>query len=335
MAMFLVGDIGGTKVRLGICAASEPSEPPTIRRIETYSSTDADCLASLISPYLSRNTLPVTGAVLAVAGPVSQGQSRITNLPWMLSEDQLQADLNIPSVRLINDLEAVAYAVPYLRSDDTHVLNPGVPVPGGTIGVIAPGTGLGESFLTTGSSGYQAHASEGGHTDFAPTREIEIELLHFLMKDHDHVSVERVCSGMALRDIYRFFRDHEGMAESPGVIDALTGASDPAAVIVQGAMGTEQPCDLCRVALEMFVSVLGAEAGNLALTTLATGGIYLGGGIPPRILPILDDGRFMETFRSKGRMSGLLSRIPVHVILDAQAALQGAAHVAGRLVGNV
>ncbi len=330
--MFLVGDIGGTKVSLGICAVGKPSDPPTIQHIEIYPSTDADSLTSLISHYLSRDIPSVAGAVLAVAGPVSQGQSKITNLPWALDEGQLQADLNIPFIRLINDLEAVAYAIPYLTSDGMHVLNQGVAASGGNVGVIAPGTGLGESFLTSGPQGYQVHASEGGHTDFAPTREIEIKLLHFLMKDHDHVSVERVCSGMALPDMYRFFRDHEGMAESSGVIDALAPASDPGAAIIQAAMDMQQPCDLCRVTLETFVSILGAEAGNLALTTMATGGIYLGGGISPRILPVLDEGSFMAAFCRKGRMSDLLSRIPVHVILDSQAALRGAAHVARELI---
>jgi glucokinase len=196
------------------------------------------------------------------------------------------------------------------------------------MGIIAPGTGLGESFLTTDGNRRIAHACEGGHADFAPTCPIEMRLLDYLSGIYGHVSFERVCSGMGLSDIYRFLRDGEGVPEPDWLADELDGIDDAGPVIVNTALDGTRSSALCDRTLDIFVSALGAEAGNLALTVMATGGIYLGGGIPPRILGLLDQGRFMDAFTHKGRMASLLAEIPVHVILNPKAALQGAMQVA-------
>jgi glucokinase len=244
-----------------------------------------------------------------------------------MSETQLQTALDFSpgGVRLLNDLAAIAYAVPWLESDDVHTLNEGQAVPGGARAVIAPGTGLGEGFLTWDGSRYRAHASEGGHTDFAPTNLLEVDLLRYLLDRFGHVSYERVCSGRGLPNIYAFLKD-TGYAEEPTwLAELLASVDDPNPVIVEAAVGGDRRCDLCVATLETFVSILGTEAGNMALNILATGGVYLGGGIPPRILPALEGGRFMTDFQDKGRMSDLMARIPVHVILNSKVALLGAA----------
>ncbi len=264
-------------------------------------------------------------ASFGVAGPVVNGRAAITNLPWVIDETRLKEELHLSSVLLINDLVAVASAVPHLQPDDLRTLNVGQSAAGGAIAVIAPGTGLGEAFLTWNGTRYCAHPSEGGHADFAPTTQIQLDLLAYLERQQKHVSYERVCSGLGLPHIYAYLKE-SGYAEEPAWLAArLAEASDPTPVIVEAALHRKPPCELASATLETFVSILGAEAGNLALKVLATGGVYLGGGIPPRILPALEDRRFMEAFRRKGRLSDLLARIPVHVIVRSGAALFGAA----------
>jgi len=329
--MLLIGDIGGTKTSLGTIEPANRKDGSIPKSRSSFRSDEAESLESLVSVYLAGEGIDVEGAVFAVAGPVIDGQSDITNLPWTISESRLRDALDLPLVRLVNDIEAVALAVPHLKPEEVHTLNPGVPVPGGNIGVIAPGTGLGESFLTTRGATYHAHASEGGHADFAPTNPRQRRLLDYLTAEHGHISYERVCSGMALPDIYRFCRDMEGLKESGRLSEALGAARDQGAVIVRAAMDEREPSTLCRHTMETFVSILGAQAGNLALTVMALGGVYLGGGIPPRILSYLDDGSFMASFLNKGRMSSLMSTIPVHVILTPDAALYGAAGFARSL----
>jgi len=326
--MFLAGDIGGTKISLGIYASEDSSRAPLKLVEDSFPSADFDSLESLISEYLKTNSsLKIKKAVFAVAGPVVRGRSRITNLPWILDEKQLQLELNLTSVRLLNDLEAIAHAVPFMPPDEKYVLNQGIPAPGGNMGIIAPGTGLGESFLTMSSSGYSAHAAEGGHADFAPTNQEEVDLLRFLLSDYERVSYERVCSGIGLWNIYAYLRSRSNLEEPSWLTERLTAAQDPTAVIVDSALSKERSCELCIVSLNMFVSILGAEAGNLALKVMATAGIFLGGGIPPRILEILENGFFMMAFKNKGRMSELMARIPVYVILNPQIARDGAARI--------
>ena len=321
--ILLAGDIGGTKTNLAIFSTEAGPRAPLAEA--TFPSTSYPSLDAVVREFLSRIALKVERASFGVAGPVVGGQATITNLPWVMQETQLKAALNLGSVRLLNDLEAIANGVPVLEPADLHTLNEGQPAPGRAIAVIAPGTGLGEAFLTWDGSRYQPHASEGGHASFAPMGSLEIELLRYLQRRFDHVSFERVCSGIGLPNIYAFLKD-SGYAEEPDwLAEQLAAADDPTPLIVNAALDRGSVCRLCATTLDTFVSILGAEAGNLALKVLATSGVYLAGGIPPRILPALEQRRFMNAFRRKGRMSDLLARVPVYVILNPKVALLGAA----------
>jgi glucokinase len=256
---------------------------------------------------------------------VVRGRASITNLGWEMEESELARDLGLSRVRLLNDLQAIGYAIPKLGAEDLRTLNAGDPVPCGAIAVIAPGTGLGEAFLVWEAGRYEAHPTEGGHADFAPRDETQIGLLRYLLGKMDHVSYERVCSGLGIPNIYAYLRD-SGLAEAPdSLAEEIAAASDPTPLIVNNALSGEGAAPICRQTLSTFVSILGAEAGNTGLQFLATGGVYLGGGIPRRILPALEDGTFMKAFRTKGRFREFLSNLPVHVILNPKAALLGAA----------
>jgi glucokinase len=291
----------------------------------TFTSSDYASLEALAAEFLTEADLPATRASFGAAGPVVDGRSEVTNLPWVVDETELARALRFSHVRLLNDLDAIAHAVPVLDQADLHTLHRGDPVPHGPVAVIAPGTGLGEAFLTWDGSRHIAHASEGGHADFAPRNSTQIELLRHLMNRFEHVSYERVCSGRGLPNIYQYLRD-SGHAEEPAWLRGqLATADDTTPIIADAALDDHAPCPLCVATLDTFVSILGAEAGNLALKVVATGGIYLGGGIPPRIVPILENGQFMQAFQAKGRLSDLVASIPVHIILNPKAALLGAA----------
>jgi glucokinase len=321
--MLIAGDIGGTKTTIAIYSREKGARTPLTER--TFPSKSYDSLEAIVDEFLKSENMTIDDAAFGIAGPVSGSTLKTTNLPWVVSEETIAKKLRVKRVYLINDLEAVAYSVAILQEDDLIMLNRGEAVAGGAIGVIAPGTGLGEAFLTFDRSSYRTHPSEGGHADFAPTSEREINLLKYLSNKYDHVSYERVCSGMAIPDIYQFLRD-SGYGEEPDwLADELAGVEDATPVIVRGALSEEKSCDLCIAALDIFVSVLGAEAGNLALKVMATGGLYIGGGIPPRILSLLEKPSFLKAFKNKGRYSDLMGRIPVHVITNPKAALMGAA----------
>ena len=319
--MLLAGDIGGTKTSLAVFSRERGFRAPLAEA--TFQSNDYPCLEALAREFLARVGVQVKHASFGVAGPVVGGRATITNLPWIMDETQLQEALNISSVRLLNDLAAIAHAVPFLKPPDLHTLNEGQPVSGGALAVIAPGTGLGEAYLVWDGSRYITFPSEGGHADFAPTNPLEIGLLRYLLDRFDHVSYERVCSGRGLPNIYAYLKD-SGYADEPDwLAGQLATVDDPTPVIVSSALAGE--CGLCLATLNTFVSILGAEAGNLALKVLATGGVYLGGGIPPKILPALQNGRLLQAFAGKGRLSDLLDDTPVHVILNQKSALLGAA----------
>jgi glucokinase len=325
--MLLAGDVGGTKTNLAVF--SPEAGPRALLAEATLPSARYSSLETLVRDFLTQAELRadwrIERASFGVAGPVVNGQAKITNLPWSIEETRLEAALGIPTVRLLNDLEAIANAVPYVEPGDLHTLSEGVPAPNGAIAIIAPGTGLGEAFLTWDGSHYRTHASEGGHAGFAPGDPLQTELLRYLQDRFDHVSCERVCSGLGLPNIYTFLKER-GHAEEPAwLAEQLERATDPTPVIAKAALDPERRCELCVCALNVFVSILGAEAGDLALKVLATGGIYLGGGIPPRILPALEQPRFLEAFRRKGRFRDLLTQVPVHVILNPKVALLGAA----------
>ncbi|NLF02503.1 MAG: glucokinase [Anaerolineales bacterium] len=321
--MLLVGDVGGTKTNLAVFSVERGLRKPI--QEETLLSGRYPDLISLLQDFLSRTNLVIDRVVLGVAGPVMGGQASITNLSWDIGERELAASLGVP-VTLLNDLLAIASAVPYLEADHLCTLNQGQPVAGGAMAVIAPGTGLGEAFLVWDGAAYRAYPSEGGHSDFAPNTPLEADLWRYLHDRYGHVSVERVCSGLGLPNIYDFLRD-SGQAEEPAwLAEQMAQAEDRTPVIVNAGLDAGASCLLCVRTVQVFVSILGAEAGNLALQTVATGGVYLGGGIPPRILSALRDGGFLNAFRSKGRLTDLARQIPVHVILNPGVALLGAAH---------
>ena len=321
--LLLAADLGATKVDLVVFSSEAGHRAPlaqATRLAARYPSFEA-----LAAEFLAQVDRPVDRAVLAVAGPVVGHRVTITNMPWEVDGIHILEALGLSSVVLLNDLEAIALALPLLGPGDLHTLNGGRPIPGGAIAVIAPGTGLGEAFLVWDGVRYIACASEGGHTGFAPANPFEVALLRYLQQRLDYVSYELICSGMGLPNIYAFLKD-SGYAKEPAwLAGQLAGAQDPTPVIIDTALDSERPCDICVATLERFASILGAEAGNLALKVLATGGVYVGGGIPPRILSVLEGGQFWEAFWRKGQDSDLLRDIPVHVILNARAALLGAA----------
>jgi glucokinase len=257
---------------------------------------------------------------------VIAGRVKTTNLPWMIEDAALakQLNLNVKSIHLINDLEAIARAVPILRPSDVCTLNPGEPVPRGSIAVIAPGTGLGESFLTWDGTRYLAHSSEGGHSDFAPTDERQIRLLQYMLKLFDHVSFEHVCSGIGIPHVYRFLRDVEHLPETPEVAKLIDAPGDPSVVIINHALDPTNPSKLCAATIDLFVSILANEASNLAIKVLATGGVYLAGGVAVHTLRVIKTPAFLQRFKCKGRFAELMGRIPIHVVVSP-AGLAGAA----------
>lgn len=321
--MLLAGDIGGTKTNLAFFAPEDNLKKPLAEA--TFPSAHYASLEALVQEFQALHQMPIEHASFGVAGPVVAGRATITNLPWVLEEKHLKQALNIPSVSLLNDLTAIAYGVPYLEKADLHILNAGHAVQEGAIAVVAPGTGLGEAFLIWQGQRYYAHMSEGGHADFAPADTLQLELLRYLHMRYKHVSFERVCSGRGLPNIYAFLKEAGHASEPAWLAKQLAQAPDPTPVIVNNALDPTHACEICTQTVELFVSILGAEAGNLALKVLATGGVYLSGGIPPRILPFLSEGRFMQAFLHKGRLSDILIPVPVAVILNPNIALLGAA----------
>ncbi len=320
--MLLAGDIGGTKTDLAIFSNEAGPQAP-LAQFEAHSA-EYSSLSALVAEFLAKTPRRVNRACFAVAGPVIGGRAKITNLPWVLDEVSLARELKLDAVHLMNDLEAIAQAIPLLRPGDVCALNAGQPASQGAIGVIAPGTGLGESFLTWDGTHYAAHSSEGGHADFAPTDESQIGLLRHLFERFDHVSVELVCSGTGIFHIYEYLRETRRLPETPELARSIASAKDPSAVIIASAADANKPGELCAATMDMFVSILASEASNLALKVLATGGVYLAGGIPMHILKALQTPHFMESFKRKGRLSELVDRIPVHVVI-VRAALLGAA----------
>ena len=320
--MLLAGDIGGTKTALAILSDEAGPHVP-VRQTEVHSA-DYASLEAIAAEFVEQSQLPVDRACFGVAGPVFGGRVITTNLPWHIDQAVLLKELNLKAIHLMNDLEAIACAVPSLRSTDVHTLNVGEPVPGAPMAVIAPGTGLGESFLTWNGQRYETHSSEGGHSDFAPTNPTQLRLLEFMLGRFDHVSYEHVCSGIGVPNVYDFVGEVEKVPESAEVATQIASARDRSMPIIRYALDPRTPSKRCAATIDIVASILASEAGNLALKVLATGGVYLSGGIATHILPALEGSRFLQFFRFKGRFSDMLSRIPVHVIVG-RAALVGAA----------
>ncbi|MDQ7859700.1 MAG: glucokinase [Armatimonadota bacterium] len=328
--LLLVGDVGGTKTDLAVFVdGGDLRAPVAYERIASAAFAD---LEAAVGAFLARTGLGVERACIAVAGPVVGGRVELTNLPWVVDAASLAARLGVAAVDLLNDLEAVAHAIPHLGPDDVRTLHAGVPAPGGALAVIAPGTGLGQAFLTWDGTRHRAHPSEGGHADFAPADELQVELLRFLRARIEHVSVERVASGLGLSNVYDFLLARGAEPERPEVTAAIAAAPDRTRAIIEAARDARAPSRLCQAALALFVDALGAEAGNLALKVLATGGVYLAGGMVTAIGPALDRG-FMRAFVRKDRYAGLLGRMPVHAITNPRVALLGAARRGFELAG--
>lgn len=324
--MLLAGDIGGTKTILAVYSAEHGPHSPIAMQV--FASANYDSLEVIIREFLATVPVLIETACFGVAGPILAGRAQITNLPWVIDSSCLVATFGWKAAHLLNDLEAVAYAVPALKPEDVYVLSAGKPVPDGNLAVLAPGTGLGEAYITLDHGQFVAHGCEGSHASFAPMNEQQIALLRYLweVKGFEHVSHERVCSGgLGIPNLYGFLRDTGHAPEPEWLRATLASCSDPTPIILNGALDTENPSELCRATLDLFISILGAEAGNQALKVMATGGIYLGGGIPPRILSTLEEPAFLAALRHKGRFQTLLTDVPVKVILNAQAGLLGAA----------
>ena len=322
--MLLAGDIGGTKTILALFSAEEG--PRHLLAEATYRSSDYLSLEAMIENFLQGKSATVEQAGFGVAGPVINGRSRVTNLSWSVDANTLSHTLRGAAVTLLNDLEAIATAVPFLEGDDLVQLKPGEAETGAPVAIIAPGTGLGEAFLLWDGYRYRPRASEGGHADFAPSTPLELELLSYLQPRLGHVSYERVCSGLGIPNLYAFLRDSGRHPEPDWLRQQLIAAKDPTPIIMEAAVaGT---ADICTEVLNLFLSILGSESGNLVLKLLATGGVYLGGGIPPRLIPQLKGNIFLDAFARKGRFSGLMARVPVYIIRHPRTGLLGAAYAA-------
>jgi len=328
--VILAGDVGGTNTRLAWFDVTGGALVPGATR--TYSSQQHANLDSILTEFLREAPGKLEHVCIGVAGPVRDGRVDAVNLAWDVDGPALAARLGVRDVLLVNDLEANAWGLAALPGSDFAVLQPGQPVPTGNAAVISAGTGLGEAGLVWDGRRHRPLASEGGHADWAPQDDLQSALWRFLTAEVGHVSVERVLSGPGLLNIYRFLRDGQGMAEPAWLAEAIRG-HDPAPVIAKA--GREGQAEICVRAIELFVAIYGAEAGNLGLRMLATAGVYLGGGIAPRLLPALRSRTFLEAFAAKGRVRALLELIPVRVVLNDRAALVGAARRAALEAGLV
>lgn len=321
--MILAGDIGGTKTRLALIERGGSPRAPL--REQRFASREFGSLEAMIRTFLDGHGQVPSHAALGIAGPVVDQRVETTNLPWQVDGRAMRQALSGAEVLLLNDLESTAWGLAELAEHDLEALQLGAAVPGNRA-LIAAGTGLGEAILMRESRRWRPTASEGGHADFAPRDAFEDGLMHWLRDRYGHVSYERVLSGRGLVDLYRFLRE-SGRGEEPAAIAAeFDAAGDPAVVVTRCAL--DGSCERAAIAVDRFLRIYGAEAGNLALKALAVGGVFVGGGIAPRLLPALREGGFVRAFADKGRLAPLMERIPVHVILDDRTALWGAAAVA-------
>jgi glucokinase len=320
----LAGDIGGTKTQLAIFSVHDGKLRPEAKEI--FLSKEFLGLEPVLEKFLTNRKVTIARACFGIAGPVVDGRVKTPNLPWLVDARKLAALLKFKSVSLLNDLEATAYGIFTLEPHEVMSLNEGVTRRPANKALIAAGTGLGEAYLYDDGREYHPSASEGGHADFAPRNDTEIGLLRYLIQKFGHASYERVISGPGLFNIYNFLRQGGGMDEPEWLRQKIGAAVDPSAVITQSALAGD--AEICVKALDLFAAIYGAEAGNLVLRAKAIGGIYVGGGIAPKMLEKLKDGAFMRAFVDKGRYRELLSAVPVQVVLNPETALQGAAYYA-------
>ena len=323
--MILTGDIGGTSTRLAAYEAAGNQLRAVVEK--TYRSSQYTSLNDIVAQFLGEHSLVVDLACCGIAGPVIDNSVKATNLPWFIEGASLARQFRLDSFLLLNDLEANAWGIPALGPADLETLNAGEPGATGNSAVVAAGTGLGEAGLYWDGTHHRPFACEGGHADFAPRNELEIELLRYLIAKFGRVSYERVVSGMGLRNIHEFLSQAPGRRELPEIRAALAAPdADVAALVSQAALENRSP--VCVEALELMVSIYGAEAGNAALKFMAYGGLYIGGGIAPKIIAKMRDGTFLRAYLAKGRMERIVAAMPVHVIMNPNTALLGAARCA-------
>jgi len=320
--MILAGDIGGTKARLGLFRVTDGR--CYLRFEQTFLSKNYPKLEAILRDFL-KDQKRIAAACFGIAGPVIEDRVTATNLPWLVDRGSLQKELSVGKVALINDLVANAYGIAVLKKNEFKVLNPGKKMKGNA-GLISAGTGLGEAILFWNGRRYNPSPSEGGHAEFAPRNPLEMKLLEYLFGIFHHVSYEHILSGEGLFRIYQFLRDTKGFGREPEWLSKRIIQEDPAHVISE--MARQRGNRLCWTALDMFTSIYGAAAGNLALQVMAIGGVYVGGGIAPRIVWKLKEKVFMQAFKDKGRLSDVVARIPVKVVMNDGAALLGAASYA-------
>lgn len=322
--MILAGDIGGTSTRLALFEKNEQGFSPLVER--KFSSLRYLNLPDIIEKFLSETTYYVESACFGVPGPVKGMTAVLQNLPWIVDANEIAKLIGHRRIGLINDLESNAYGLNELSANEFFTLNKGIPAEYGNQAIISAGTGLGQAGIYNKRGSLRPFATEGGHSDFAPRNELETEILLYLLPKYGRVSVERVISGIGLQNIYEFMRDTNKAEEPKWLADEIKSDGDFGAVISK--YGLDGQSEICTRTLDLFVALYGAEAGNFALKILATGGVFIGGGIAPKILPKLKENAFFEAFAAKGRMRELLEQIPVNIVLNDNAALLGAAHFA-------
>ncbi|QQR91741.1 MAG: glucokinase [Myxococcales bacterium] len=321
----LAGDIGGTKTLVAVFETQDGKHQSLEKlRVQRFASAEHPGLESILENFLSSETIGFDAAAFAVAGPVHDEVCKATNLPWIVDGNLIAKKFGIPRVHLRNDFGAVAFGVQHLKSDEVEVIQSGVSDPHGMRAVIGAGTGLGQALLAPCDGKWNVIENEGGHTDFAPRNELEIGLLRFMLKRHKRVSWERLVSGPGLLALYDYLVE-AGEIDSHPAVEAAKGHADPSEIMGKAALERNDPA--CRRVVDLFLELYGAEAGNLALKCLPTGGLFIAGGIAPKLLPILK-GPFLPAFMNKGRMSPLLEDVPIYVVKKPDIGLWGAAAIA-------
>ncbi len=321
----LVGDIGGTKTTLSLYNEAQDYHHPLVEK--SYPSNGFSSLEEIISIFIKEEKPEnLNYASFGVAGPVIDQTAKITNLTWKIDAENIRETFGLKNVWLLNDLESIAYGTFLLREEDVFVLSDKPENLTGSIAVIAPGTGLGEAFIARNEDGFIVNPSEGGHSDFAPLHQLQAELLFYLLQQDDHVSFENVCSGIAFRNLYNFLKD-EGKAEEPDWLrEEIEALGDVGPIASKYALAPVEGAEICEMTLQLFVEILAAECSNMALKMLTSGGVYIGGGIPPKILPLFEKYNFLDVYAQKGRFSDLVRSFPIKVILNSRTPLLGAGY---------
>ncbi|MCH7663961.1 MAG: glucokinase [Chloroflexi bacterium] len=321
--MLLAGDIGATKTILGIFSDKNAITDPLQEHV--FQNHEFDSFESLLKKFLENRRINIRGASFGIAAPIFEDKIKMTNLDWEMDGAMVSERLGNVPVTFHNDLLAMVSFIPQLTESDLAVINPGKSDKFGAIGLIAPGSGLGEAYLVWDGNQYLPLPSEGGHSDFAATNSMEADMLQFLMKTGNHISYESVCSGKGITNIYYYLKKLGDHPEPEWLAKRLAGKIDKTPVIVEAALDKANRCDICEITVNTFINILAAEAGNMALKLMTTGGVYLGGGIPPKILPLLTGSQFLISFANKGIYKDLLNTIPINVILNEKIGLYGAA----------